>query len=66
MKLLPLKKQQKFLKKVEIFDDQKIDIDLNFFRELPINFNYRLLYRWYFHLQEFSKLVRKILRGEFK
>ena len=49
MKLLPLLTQQKFLKKVEIFNDQKIDIDLNFFRELPINFNIDSV-RWYFHI----------------
>ena len=48
-KMLPLLKNQKFLKKVDIFNNQKIDIDLNFFRELPINFNIDSV-RWYFHL----------------
>ena len=48
-KMLPLLRNQKFLKKVDIFDGQKIDIDLNFFRELPINFNIDSV-RWYFHL----------------
>ena len=49
LKLIPLLKQQRFLQKVEIFSNQKIDIDLNFFRELPINFNIDSV-RWYSHL----------------
>ena len=49
LKMLPLLKNQNFINKVEIYDDQKIDIDLNFFRELPINFNIDSV-RWYFHL----------------
>ena len=48
-KLLPLLQSQKFLSKTEIFKGQEIDIDLNFFRELPINFNIDSI-RWYFHL----------------
>jgi hypothetical protein len=48
-KILPLLKNQTFLKKVEIYNNQKIDIDLNFFRELPINFNIDSV-RWYFQL----------------
>ncbi len=48
-KMLPLLREQNFLKKVEIYSDQKIDIDLNFFRELPINFNIDSV-RWYFQL----------------
>tara|TARA_X000001036_G_scaffold45553_1_gene36431 strand:- start:4130 stop:5005 length:876 start_codon:yes stop_codon:yes gene_type:complete len=49
LKILPLLKKQNFLNKVEIYNDQKIDIDLNFFRDLPINFNIDSV-RWYFHL----------------
>ena len=49
LKMLPLLKKQKFLNEVEIYSDQKIDIDLNFFRDLPINFNIDSV-RWYFHL----------------
>ena len=49
IKMLPLLKRQKYLKDVDIYKDQKIDIDLNFFRELPINFNIDSV-RWYFHL----------------
>lgn len=49
LKLLPLLKEQAFLKKVEIYNGQEIDIDLNFFREMPINFNIDSI-RWYFHL----------------
>ena len=48
-KMLPLLRNQKFINKVEIYNDEKIDIDLNFFRELPINFNIDSV-RWYFHL----------------
>jgi|TARA_B110000881_G_scaffold216651_1_gene232648 hypothetical protein len=49
LKILPLLKAQKFIQKVEIYNNQKIDIDLNFFREIPINFNIDSV-RWYFHL----------------
>lgn len=48
-KMLPLLNKQNYLKKVEIFNNQEIDIDLNFFRELPINFNIDSV-RWYSHL----------------
>ena len=48
-KIIPLLREQKYLKKVEIYSDQKIDIDLNFFRELPINFNIDSV-RWYSQL----------------
>ncbi len=49
IKILPLLNNQTFINKVEIFNNQFIDIDLNFFRELPINFNIDSV-RWYFHL----------------
>ena len=49
LKMLPLLKHQGYLKNVEIHSGQLIDIDLNFFRELPINFNIDSV-RWYFHL----------------
>ena len=49
LKMLPLLKRQDYLKNVEIYSNQKIDVDLNFFRELPINFNIDSV-RWYFHL----------------
>lgn len=48
-KLFPLLKFQKFLNKVEIYKNQKIDIDLNFFREMYPNYNIDSV-RWYFHL----------------
>ena len=48
-KLIPLLKKQSYLKKVEIYSNQEIDVDLNFFREVPINFNIDSI-RWYFHL----------------
>tara|TARA_B100001123_G_C15298232_1_gene1020039 strand:+ start:1245 stop:2162 length:918 start_codon:yes stop_codon:yes gene_type:complete len=48
-KILPLLKKQDYIKNVNIFNNQKIDINLNFFRELPINFNIDSV-RWYFHI----------------
>ena len=47
--ILPLLKRQPYLNIVDIYNGQKIDIDLNFFRELPINFNIDSV-RWYSHL----------------
>ncbi len=48
-KIIPLLKNQKFIEKVEIYNGEEIDIDLNFFRELPLNFNIDSV-RWYSHL----------------
>ena len=48
-KILPLLSKQNYIEKVEIFSNQKIDINLNLFRELPINFNIDSV-RWYFHI----------------
>ena len=36
-KLLPLLKQQKYIKKIDIFSGQKIDIDFDLIRKLPVN-----------------------------
>ncbi len=47
--ILPLLKRQPYLNSVEEFKNQNIDIDLNFFRELPLNFNLDSI-RWYSHL----------------
>ena len=47
--LLVLLKKQKYLNSVEKYTNQSIDINLNLFRELPINFNLDSV-RWYFHL----------------
>ena len=64
LKMLPLLKSQKYLNKVEIFDGQNIDIDLNFFRDLPINFNIDSV-RWYFHLTGiFSDLSKNYITVE--
>ena len=64
LKLIPLLKEQKFLNKVEIYNNQNIDIDLNFFRELPINFNIDSV-RWYFHLTGcFPELNKSYLEVE--
>ena len=48
-KIIPLLKKQKYLKKVSIYDQTPIDIDLDFFRDLGLNFNIDSI-RWYFHL----------------
>jgi hypothetical protein len=48
-KIIPLLKEQKYLKKVSIYDKSLIDIDLDFFRDLGLNFNIDSV-RWYFHL----------------
>ena len=48
-KILPLLKEQKFLNKVAIHNNEEIDVDLNFFRELPLNFNIDSV-RWYSHI----------------
>ena len=48
-KILPLLSKQDYIKKVDVFKNQKIDINLNLFRELPINFNIDSV-RWYFHI----------------
>ncbi len=47
--LIPLLKNQNYLNKIEIFNNQKIDIDLDLFRKIPMNFNLDEV-RWYFHL----------------
>ena len=44
--LLPLLEQQPYLNKVEKFSNQKIHINLDLFRNLPINFNEDNI-RWY-------------------
>ena len=48
-KMMPLLKNQDYIKNVEVFNGQEIHIDLNFFRELPLNFNIDSV-RWYFHI----------------
>jgi len=48
-KILPLLHKQTYIKKVDVFNNQNVDVDLNLFREMPINFNLDSV-RWYFHL----------------
>ena len=48
-KIIPLLSKQNYLQKVEIYNKQPIDINLNLFREIGINFNIDSI-RWYFHL----------------
>jgi len=47
--LLPLLKKQKYLNIVEKYNNQQIDVNLNFVRNLPLNSNLDSV-RWYFHL----------------
>ena len=47
--LLPLLKDQDYLNKIDIFNNQIIDVDLDFFRALPISNQFHS-FRWYFHL----------------
>ena len=51
--LLPLLKKQSYLNSVEKFKNQEIDVNLDLFRDLPINFNLDSV-RWYFHLTGFN------------
>ena len=47
--LLPLLQTQKFLNRVSIYKNETIDVDLNFFREMPFNIIFHSI-RWYSHL----------------
>ena len=58
---LPLLKQQSFLKKAEKFDKHEIDINLDIFRELPVNIIFDQA-RWFFHVTGIqTDLVEKYL-----
>lgn len=48
-KLIPLLEKQKYLENVFVYDKTPIDVDLDFFRDLGLNFNIDSI-RWYFHL----------------
>ena len=48
-KIIPLLRKQNYIDSVSIYNQELVDIDLNFFRELGINFNTDSP-RWYFHL----------------
>ena len=47
--LLPLLDSQPYIHKVDKYSNQKIDINLDLFREMPINFNLDSI-RWYFQV----------------
>ena len=47
--ILPLLKQQTFLESVEIYNGEKIDIDFDLFRDIPINLSFYST-RWFSHL----------------
>ena len=46
---LPLMKKQKFIHKVEKYNNQEIDINFDIFRTLPVNIHFNSP-RWYFHI----------------
>ncbi|MDV6168069.1 hypothetical protein R1T16_06505 [Flavobacterium sp. DG1-102-2] len=48
-KLLPLLKKQEYLSTAAVWGGQEIDIDLDLFRDLPVDFSF-LSHRWYFHI----------------
>ena len=47
--LLPLLKNQSFINKYGIYTNENIDLDLDFFREVPIDIRFHAT-RWYMHL----------------
>ena len=47
--VMPLLKNQNYINKVEKYTKQHVDIDLDLFRKIPMNFNLDEV-RWYFHL----------------
>ena len=47
--LLPLVKSQKFLQTAQVYNNEDVDIDLNLFRDIPINIRFHST-RWYAHL----------------
>ncbi len=47
--VLPLLQQQDYINEVKKFENQKINVDLDLFRKIPMNFNLDEV-RWYFHL----------------
>ena len=47
--ILPLLKEQSFLHQVEIYNNQNIDVNLNLFRDVPINIRFHSI-RWYSHI----------------
>ena len=48
-KLLPLLEKQEYIKKIKIYENEIIDVDLNLFRNFPISLNLDSV-RWYFHI----------------
>jgi len=47
--LLPLLKEQKYLKSAQIYENNPIDVNLNLFRDVPINIRFHSI-RWYSHI----------------
>lgn len=47
--LLPLLKSQNYLKSVNIYKNERIDVDLDLFREMPFNIMFHSI-KWYSHI----------------
>lgn len=47
--VLPLLKAQTYINEVRIWNEEKIDIDLDLFRQLPVAMEFHSI-RWYYHL----------------
>ena len=47
--ILPLLRNQDFLSSVNIYENEKIDINLDLFRDIPVNIRFHSI-RWYFHI----------------
>ena len=47
--LYPLLKNQNFLNDIKRYNNEEIDVDLNIFREMPINLSFNSV-RWFFHI----------------
>ncbi|OUX44351.1 hypothetical protein CBE37_01220 [bacterium TMED277] len=45
----PLLKKQKYINNLAVYNEQEIDIDLDLFREMPINISFNAP-RWFFHI----------------
>ena len=51
--IMPLLKKQNFIKNVSVYNNDSIDVDLNLFKELAMNFNIDSV-RWYFQVIGFQ------------
>lgn len=57
-KIFPLIRVQPYISKLDVFNNQSIDVNLDLFRKLPINFNIDSV-RWYSHLTGINPELNK-------